>query len=142
MANAPGRIWRKLDWRTEPQVFGGDFRTDPLPKGADIVSLVRVIHDHDDEAALAILNAAWKALPEGGTLLLAEPMAGTAGRRGRGGLFRLLFAGDGQRTAAARRDADEHASYRRVHPRAAAADPAANAGARPGGVKMSCHSSA
>ena len=45
--------------------------------GADIVSLVRVIHDHNDDAALAILNAAWQALPPGGTLLLAEPMAGT-----------------------------------------------------------------
>jgi demethylspheroidene O-methyltransferase len=57
--------------------FGGDFRTGPLPAGADIVSLIRVVHDHDDDAALAILCAAWQALPPGGTLLLAEPMAAT-----------------------------------------------------------------
>ena len=58
---------------------GGDFLADPLPLGADIVSLVRVIHDHDDPAALAILRAACRALPPDGTLLLAEPMAGTPG---------------------------------------------------------------
>jgi demethylspheroidene O-methyltransferase len=58
---------------------GGDFLNDPLPCGADIVSLVRVIHDHDDPAALDILRAAHRALPPGGTLLLAEPMAGTSG---------------------------------------------------------------
>jgi demethylspheroidene O-methyltransferase len=38
-----------------------------------------VVHDHDDEAALAILRTARRALPAGGTLLLAEPMAGTPG---------------------------------------------------------------
>jgi len=59
--------------------FGGDFATDPLPEGADIVSLVRVIHDHDDAKALAILRNVRRALPAGGTLLLAEPMSGTPG---------------------------------------------------------------
>ncbi|MGZ5926718.1 MAG: methyltransferase [Rhizomicrobium sp.] len=56
---------------------GGDFFRDPLPQGADIISLVRVLHDHDDDFALAILRRAHAALPKGGTLLLAEPMAGT-----------------------------------------------------------------
>lgn len=59
--------------------FGGDFKTDPLPEGADIISLVRVLHDHDDDAALAILKAARRALPAGGTVLIAEPMAGARG---------------------------------------------------------------
>jgi demethylspheroidene O-methyltransferase len=58
---------------------GGDFLSDPLPQGADLVCLVRVIHDHDDGRALAILSAVRRALASGGTLLLAEPMAGTAG---------------------------------------------------------------
>jgi len=61
------------------QIFGGNFLTDPLPQEADAVSLVRVIHDHNDDAALEILRAARRALPRGGTLLLAEPMAGVAG---------------------------------------------------------------
>ncbi|NOG71926.1 methyltransferase [Roseicella sp. DB1501] len=57
--------------------IGGDFLRDPLPGGADLISLVRVLHDHDDAAALAILRAVRRALPPGGRLLLAEPMAGT-----------------------------------------------------------------
>jgi demethylspheroidene O-methyltransferase len=61
------------------RAVGGDLRTGPLPAGADLISLVRVIHDHDDEAALVILRAARGALAQGGTLLLAEPMAGTPG---------------------------------------------------------------
>ena len=44
-----------------------------------MVSLIRVLHDHDDATALAILCATRRALPAGGTLLLAEPMAQTPG---------------------------------------------------------------
>ena len=58
---------------------GGDFLADPLPGGADVASLVRVLHDHDDEGALALLRAVRRALPPGGTLLLAEPMSDTPG---------------------------------------------------------------
>ena len=81
------------------QVAGGDFLADPLPEGADIVSLVRVIHDHDNPAALAILRAARCALPPGGTLLLAEPMAGTPGAEPIGDAyfgFYLLAMGRGR----------------------------------------------
>jgi len=60
-------------------VFEGDFLNDSLPSGADIVSLVRVLHDHDDESARALLARAFAALPSGGTLLVAEPMAETPG---------------------------------------------------------------
>jgi demethylspheroidene O-methyltransferase len=31
------------------QAFGGDFLQGSLPNGADIVSLVRILHDHDDQ---------------------------------------------------------------------------------------------
>jgi demethylspheroidene O-methyltransferase len=40
---------------------------------------VRVLHDHDDDAARGILAAVHRALPRGGTLLIAEPLAGTPG---------------------------------------------------------------
>ena len=60
-------------------VAGGSFLHDPLPRGADVASLVRIIHDHDDPAALLILRAVHRALPPGGTLLLAEPFAATPG---------------------------------------------------------------
>ena len=61
------------------RVFEGDFLADPLPLGAHIVSLVRVLHDHDDESALLALRRAHAALPVGGTLLIVEPMASASG---------------------------------------------------------------
>jgi demethylspheroidene O-methyltransferase len=79
--------------------MGGNFLTDPLPEGADIASLVRVIHDHGDDAALTILRRVHTMLPRGGTLLLAEPMAGTAGAEPVGDAyfgFYLLAMGSGR----------------------------------------------
>lgn len=58
---------------------GGDFLRDALPGGADVVTLVRVLHDHDDEAALALLRRVRAALPPDGVLLVAEPFAATRG---------------------------------------------------------------
>jgi demethylspheroidene O-methyltransferase len=58
---------------------GGDFFSDDFPAGADAISLVRVLHDHDDAAALRLLRAAARALPPGGVLLVAEPMSGARG---------------------------------------------------------------
>ncbi|MFZ5558072.1 MAG: methyltransferase [Pseudomonadota bacterium] len=81
------------------EVLGGDFRADRLPRGADIVSLVRVIHDHDDDVALALLRAVHRALPPAGVLLLAEPMAGTPGAETVGDAyfgFYLLAMGSGR----------------------------------------------
>jgi len=59
--------------------IGGSFRTDPLPEGSDIISLVRVIHDHDDEVVVELLRAVFNALPDQGKLLVAEPIAGLPG---------------------------------------------------------------
>jgi demethylspheroidene O-methyltransferase len=56
------------------RVVAGDVFRDPLPRGADLVTLVRVLHDHDDADARRILGAVRDALPTGGTLLVAEPM--------------------------------------------------------------------
>ena len=60
-------------------IFAGDFFRDSLPKGADIVSLVRVLHDHDDQFALGLLRQVHAALPKDGIVLVAEPMSGAAG---------------------------------------------------------------
>ena len=79
--------------------IGGDIHRDPLPRGADIISFVRVIHDHDDGPALAMLRAAFQALPAGGTVLLAEPMADTGGAEPVGAAyfgFYLLAMGHGR----------------------------------------------
>ncbi len=58
----------------------GSFLSDPLPKGADLITLVRVAHDHSDAVVLQILRKAFEALPLGGTLLIAEPMAQEPGQ--------------------------------------------------------------
>lgn len=70
---------------------GGDFCHDALPTGADIISLVRVVHDHDDPQVLRLLQAARRALPADGVLLLAEPMAGTAGAQAMGDAYFGLY---------------------------------------------------
>ncbi len=77
---------------------GGDARADSLPTGADIATLVRVLHDHDDAAALAILRGVRAALPPGGRLLVAEPMAETTGAAGVQAYFAiyLLCMGSGR----------------------------------------------
>ncbi|MEL6750647.1 MAG: methyltransferase [Pseudomonadota bacterium] len=65
-------------WADLPQhlhTHGGSFFEDPLPKGADLISLVRILHDHDDGPALDILRAAYDALPDGGSLIVCEPMS-------------------------------------------------------------------
>ena len=59
----------------EIQTHGGNFFIDALPTGADLITLVRVIFDHDDERVLTLLASIHAALPSGGTLLIAEPMA-------------------------------------------------------------------
>lgn len=78
---------------------GGSFLDDPLPEGADIISLVRVIHDHDDADVMTLLHAARRALPRNGTLLIAEPISGTPGAEAIGDAyfaFYLLAMGSGR----------------------------------------------
>ncbi len=57
----------------------GSFRDGPLPDGADAISLVRVLYDHDDATVGALLARAFAALPPGGRVFVVEPMSG--GRR-------------------------------------------------------------
>ncbi|MGJ7506203.1 methyltransferase [Variovorax sp. GT1P44] len=100
------------------RIIGGSFLADPLPRGADIATLVRVIHDHDDATALHILRAVRRALPAGGTLLLAEPFACTPGAQAMGDAyfgFYLLAMGRGRpRTAGALAELLRTAGFERV----------------------------
>lgn len=80
-------------------VTAGDFLSDAWPDGADLVTLVRVVHDHDDPAVLELFRRAHRALPPGGTLLIAEPMADTPGAEPMGDAyfgFYLLAMGSGR----------------------------------------------
>ena len=81
------------------EAFGGSFFTDPLPAGADLITLVRVLFDHPDDRVLAILRAARAALPADGVLLISEPMSGTPGAEAIGDAyygFYLLAMGRGR----------------------------------------------
>ena len=84
-------------------VHGGSFFHQALPTGADLATLVRVVHDHDDDAALRILAAVHTALGPGGRLLLAEPLADTPGAAAMGNAyfgFYLLAMGSGRARSA------------------------------------------
>ena len=65
--------------KQQVMIHGGDVFIDPLPTGADLISLVRILHDHDTPRVRRILHAVRAALPPDGQVLIAEPMAGTPG---------------------------------------------------------------
>ncbi len=91
--------FESLGLAARAQVVAGSFLTDALPRGADIISLVRVIHDHDDAEVRVLLRAVRAALPDGGVLLLGEPMAETPGAARMGDAyfgFYLLAMGSGR----------------------------------------------
>lgn len=71
----------------QARAVGGDFTRDPLPTGADLLCFVRVLHDHDDPRVERLLQAAFAALPPGGTVLIAEPLAGTPGAERMGAAY-------------------------------------------------------
>ena len=55
---------------------GGDFTADVLPPEQDLITLVRVVYDHDDERVVTLLKACRTALSDKGALLIAEPLSG------------------------------------------------------------------
>ncbi|MEM6637794.1 MAG: methyltransferase [Pseudomonadota bacterium] len=61
------------------RAVSGSFRDDPLPTGADRISLIRVLYDHMDDTVERLLAAVFEALQPGGLLIVSEPMSG--GRR-------------------------------------------------------------
>lgn len=100
------------------EAHGGSFRDDPLPAGYDLMSLVRILHDHDDAVVEALLAAVHAALPPGGRLLIAEPMAGTPGAEAMGdayfGLYLWAMGSGRPRTAEAYREMLARAGFARV----------------------------
>lgn len=92
---------------TDPRLatVGGSFLDDSLPGGADLITLIRVAHDHDDAVVEGLLRKVYAALPPGGTLLLAEPMAETPGAAPIGDAYFGLYLwamGSGRPRSAAR----------------------------------------
>ncbi len=88
--------------------IGGNFHTDALPLGADVISLVRVLLDHDDETVRALLRRVHAALPPGGRLLVIEAISGARGAEAAGDAFfnfYLLAMGRGRARRAAEHEA-------------------------------------
>lgn len=68
-------------------VHPGSFRSDPLPQGYDLVTLIRILHDHDDDVVAALLQKIHGSLDDGGRVLILEPMAGTRGAESMGDAY-------------------------------------------------------
>lgn len=86
-----------LDGRVD--LHAGDFHRQPIPTGYDALSLVRILHDHDDAPVRKLLESAYRSLPTGGRLLIAEPLKATPGSREVGALyfsFYLMAMGSGR----------------------------------------------
>lgn len=99
VADQASERFRSVGLATRAVAIGGSFLTDKLPEGADIVTLVRVIHDHDDADVMTLLRAVRGSLPTGGTLLIAEPISGVRGTEPIGDAyfaFYLLAMGSGR----------------------------------------------
>jgi demethylspheroidene O-methyltransferase len=83
--------FKEMGLHSRVRVFEGDLRRGPMPGGANAITLIRIILDHDNVCALDILKTVRKALPPGGTLIVAEPMAGTSGAESVGAYFALYL---------------------------------------------------
>lgn len=69
----------------------GNFFKDSIPQGYDMVSLIRILHDHDDAPAQALLGNIRASLAPGARLLIAEPMARIHGAEPMGEAFFGLY---------------------------------------------------
>lgn len=78
------------------RVCGGDFTSDPLPGGFDLVSLVRILHDHNDDVVRELLRSVRSAIAPGGVVLVAEPMRETPGAETVGAYFAFYLMAMGQ----------------------------------------------
>jgi demethylspheroidene O-methyltransferase len=96
------RAQRRMDaagLSSRTTVTGGNFHADALPTGADVITLIRVLLDHDDASVRGLLARVRAALPKGGRLLIAEAFAGVKGAEPVGDAyfgFYLLAMGRGR----------------------------------------------
>lgn len=79
VAERARRNFEKRGIANRCSVIGGDFLAEALPSGCDALTLVRVLHDHDDDDALRLLRAARQVIPPDGMIVIAEPMSGVPG---------------------------------------------------------------
>jgi orsellinic acid C2-O-methyltransferase len=89
IAEAP-RVLAEAGVADRVEIVPGDF-FEKVPEGCDAHLLKSVIHDWDDERALAILRNCRAAMPVGGTLLVVEPVLPSGGA-GLGDAKRMLMS--------------------------------------------------
>jgi demethylspheroidene O-methyltransferase len=99
-------------------LHAGSFARDPLPDGYDLMTLVRIVHDHDDAVIRPLFAAIHAALPPGGCLLIIEPMAATPSAPHMGdayfGLYLWAMGSGESRTAGRLRAMLAEAGFARV----------------------------
>ena len=66
---------KRLSFPGSIEFHPGSFKDTTFPSGFDLITLVRILHDHDDSVVEALLAKVYAALPAGGRLLIVEPMA-------------------------------------------------------------------
>ena len=86
-----GKRFRDTAIERRVTLHPGSFRRDPIPTGYDLVTLVRILHDHDDDVAQHLLESIFDSLPKGGKLLILEPMAQTRGVTAMGDAYFGLY---------------------------------------------------
>lgn len=102
------------------RIHGADARAGGLPGGHDVATLVRILHDHDDDGARAFLAAAHGALEPGGALVVAEPRADAGETRTMGdayfGVYLYAMGSGRPRSAAAIAALLKDAGFRNIRP--------------------------
>lgn len=76
VSSAAAARFVKSGMRERSTVVAGNFQVDPLPAGADAISLIRVLYDHETATVRRLLSQIFEALPPNGRLLISEPMSG------------------------------------------------------------------
>ncbi|MCK0120555.1 methyltransferase domain-containing protein [Loktanella sp. F6476L] len=97
--------FEKLGLTGRTRIVSGSFRDDPLPDDADMISLVRVLYDHDDDTVRRLLRVVFAALPAAGRVLISEPMTGGAQPEKAGDAYFALYC-MAMRTGRARSSAE------------------------------------
>lgn len=87
-----------------PGTIAGDFFADPLPE-ADLYSLGRILHDWSDEKIQTLLARIYRALPQGGALLIAEKLLAPRNTSAHMQSLNMLIGAEGRERSAAEYEA-------------------------------------
>jgi demethylspheroidene O-methyltransferase len=72
-------------------LHAGSFKETALPQGYDLVTIVRILHDHDDDVVQTLLSKIHESMPQRGRLLIVEPMAESDGAERMGDAYFGLY---------------------------------------------------